>query len=369
VTERKRRLKITFVLPGYPRKPIGGFRVVYEYANNLVARGHWVSVAHVSQFPHCEPSASRSLKASFLNKAKHLRDMFCIPQVKWQHIDSCVRMLFLPFFGVKLLPDSDVLFATGWQTVEDVLSCPESKGRKYYLIQHYESWLAPAERIDATWHEPLKKVMVAEWLVKKGLEMGVPPDDMIHIPNAVNHSIFKLKNPVENRTVRVAMSYGPDWKGGEDGIEALMLAKTEFPSLQAVAFCGYYPRPVCLPPWMEYFQNPQQRVLIDTIYNQSSIFLCPSWTEGWGLPAAEAMACGCAVVSTDNGGIRDYATQNETALLSSPKNPDDLAANIAKLLIDDGFRRQLANNGHQCIKEFNWERSTDMLENYLLNNT
>ena len=346
---------------------MGGFRVVYEYANHLVSRGHQVTVAHVSQFPHCEPPASGSIKIKFRSKALHLRDMFCIPQVKWQHIDSWVRMLFLPFFHAEILPDADALFATGWQTVKDVLACPESKGRKYYLIQHYESWAAPAERIDATWHEPLKKVMVAEWLVKKGLEMGVPPGNMIHIPNAVNHSLFKLKNPVENRALRVAMPYGVDWKGGEDGIEAVKLVKTEFPTLQAVLFCGYYPRPGWLPPWMEYFQNPQQRVLIDHIYNQSSIFLCPSWTEGWGLPAAEAMACGCAVVSTDNGGIRDYATHLETVLLSPPKKPEELAHNVVKLIMDDELRIQLAKRGCENIGKFKWDRSTDLLENYLLN--
>ena len=39
-------MRITFVLPVFPRGPIGGFRVVYEYANRLTALGCEVTVVH-----------------------------------------------------------------------------------------------------------------------------------------------------------------------------------------------------------------------------------------------------------------------------------------------------------------------------------
>ena len=107
-------------------------------------------------------------------------------------------------------------------------------------------------------------------------------------------------------------------KGSHDGIRALEMAKRQAPQLAAVLF-GVSARPKNLPPWIEYFSQPGIEELVGDIYNGSSIYLCPSWTEGWHLPPAEAMACGCAVVSTDIGGVRDYAEHGVTALLSPPR--------------------------------------------------
>ena len=102
------------------------------------------------------------------------------------------------------------------------------------------------------------------------------------------------------------------------------------------------------------------------IYNSVSIFLSSSLAEGFALPPAEALACGCAVVATDSGGIREYAEHGKTALLSPPGHPEALAQNLLRVLEDDGLRMQLAKQGHEKIKEFTWERSTDLLEKFLL---
>ena len=42
-------MRITFVLPKYKRQPIGGYRVIYEYANRLTARGHQLTVLHATE--------------------------------------------------------------------------------------------------------------------------------------------------------------------------------------------------------------------------------------------------------------------------------------------------------------------------------
>lgn len=153
-------------------------------------------------------------------------------------------------------------------------------------------------------------------------------------------------------------------KGSHDGIRALELAKKEVPQLRAVLF-GVSPRPKSLPQWIEYFYQPAIDELVGEIYNGSSIYLCPSWNEGWHLPPAEAMACGCAVVSTDIGGVRDYAQHGVTALLCPPKNSGALAEDIIILLKDDELRIRIAKAGYERIQQFTWERSTDLLEEFL----
>ena len=117
---------------------------------------------------------------------------------------------------------------------------------------------------------------------------------------------------------------------------------------------------------MEYHRDPDQRFIVDEIYNRSSIFLSPSLAEGFGLPPAEAAACGCALVCTDSGGVRDYAEHGVTALLSAPQDPVTLAEHIHMLLQDEPLRVRLAEAAHARVKRFTWDHSADLMERFIL---
>lgn len=54
----KNFLRINFLLPAYYSDPIGGYRVVYEYANFLAARGHDITVVYPRRHHESEPPRS-----------------------------------------------------------------------------------------------------------------------------------------------------------------------------------------------------------------------------------------------------------------------------------------------------------------------
>ena len=155
-------------------------------------------------------------------------------------------------------------------------------------------------------------------------------------------------------------------KGAQDAIEALNFVKKEFPSIKVWSYgkrkLDYFPD------WIEFYENPTNEKL-RKLYNLSKIFVMSSYYEGWGLPGSEAMACGATLVSTRNGGVDSYATDNKTALLSDIKDPKSLANNIIKLLKDDKLRLKLAKEGNKNIKKFNIENSASKLDKYLKNIT
>jgi glycosyltransferase involved in cell wall biosynthesis len=153
------------------------------------------------------------------------------------------------------------------------------------------------------------------------------------------------------------------WKGSADGIAALKIAKQHCPDLKAHLF-GVFPAPQ-LPNWIEYTQNPQQPVLED-IYNQAAIFLAPSWTEGFSLTPVEAMLCGATVVATDNGGHREYAIPEETALLCPIKDPHALAEGLLRLIQNPQERLRLANNARGALGRFSWTTAIEKFEQTLL---
>lgn len=358
-------MKINIVLPPYSSKPVGGYRVAYEYANALANRGHEVSIVHPFYI------SEGVFPKTFLGKLKKITKFLVhkLPfvnreqKVTWQQIEPKVKVLFIPSLNEKYIPNSDVVIATAWYTANYVNDYSISKGRKYYLIQHYETWNGSIEKVNATWLYSMKKIVIAKWLLEVGMKLGAT--DMLHIPNAIDHRKFRLIKSITERRKRVAMLYHTEaWKGAADGIEALKIVKKDFPELEVVFF-GVSQRNENIPEWIEYVQNPSQEKLVNDIYNNSAIYLCPSWLEGWGLPSIEAMACGCALISTDNGGVKDYGVDGETALISPPKDPVRLAENLLKVLKDDNLRIKLAEKGRQAILQFNYETSTHKLEKFL----
>ena len=149
-----------------------------------------------------------------------------------------------------------------------------------------------------------------------------------------------------------------DWKGYREGIEAARKARSQNEGLQLVVFGEKFEDPAPLFSEagfeFEYHYRPTRDRLRE-IYASSDIYLCPSWYEGLGMPAMEAMACRCALVTTDTGGCRDYAIDSETALVSPPKDPDLLAQNLSRLLSDEQLLKRLSDEGCKKIREFNWD--------------
>ena len=151
------------------------------------------------------------------------------------------------------------------------------------------------------------------------------------------------------------LNHSHEWKGCQDGFDALEIVKQKYPELQVNLF-GTDPRPEHLPAWYKYYRRPDQATH-NRLYNEAAIFLGTSYIEGWGLTVGEAMMCGCAVVCTDNDGYREMAANQQTALVSPIKNPRMLAENMIRLIEDDKLRMEIAENGHRYIQRFTWDES------------
>jgi glycosyltransferase involved in cell wall biosynthesis len=358
-------MHITFLLPGYPGGPSGGSKVVYQYASELVRRGHRVTVVHPRTAPGTKVQPAANLYRWFRRQARTVCDRFQRPRFEWVTIDPRVRLTYVPELAPRYLPNAAALFATAWNTAQPVLDLPPRKGAKFYLIQHYETWSGPKECVDTTWRLPLNQVVIARWLYEKGIELGCEARDMRYITLGLDHGVFRLLQAIARRPARVAMMFSAqEWKGSAEGVQVLEIAKSHHRELQAILF-GECLRPDWLPNWIEYRRRPPLRLLADEIYNGCSSFLSPSWYEGWPAPPAEAMACGCAVAMTDCKGSTEYAENEVNALVSPPRDVKALTKNLMRLLDDESLRQGLATRGNERIKQFTWQRSTDLLEKYL----
>ena len=93
--------------------------------------------------------------------------------------------------------------------------------------------------------------------------------------------------------------------------------------------------------------------VLAALYRRANAFVFPSLAEGFGLPVAEAMACGAPVVTSKVSSMPEVA--EDAALLVDPEDTDEIAAAIDRLLGDPDLRRRLRDHGFERARSFSRE--------------
>lgn len=91
------------------------------------------------------------------------------------------------------------------------------------------------------------------------------------------------------------------------------------------------------------------------IYNLSSLFVYPSFFEGFGFPPLEAMRCGVPVVSSNNSSLPEVV--GDAGILIDPDKPDEIFHSFKEILTNSELRETLTRKGLEKSKEFSWEKA------------
>lgn len=91
------------------------------------------------------------------------------------------------------------------------------------------------------------------------------------------------------------------------------------------------------------------------LYAACSAFVFPSYLEGFGLPAVEAMACGAPVIASNRGSLPEVVSN--AGLLFDPHDAVALAGCIRRLLVEPALRDEFRRRSLERAKQFSWERS------------
>jgi glycosyltransferase involved in cell wall biosynthesis len=90
-------------------------------------------------------------------------------------------------------------------------------------------------------------------------------------------------------------------------------------------------------------------------YLAADLFCLPSLQEGFGIAFLEAMAAGLPVVATRAAAVPEVVPDGEVGLLVPPRDPDALAAALARLLDDEPLRRRLGEAGRRRVGRYDWK--------------
>lgn len=331
--------KIAFVLPRPTEKIVGGFKVVYDYARYLSHHGVEVSIIY-----DCHEIGTRfSVKNEFVKKTW---GKYLYKKAIWAHMPSNIHIQFI---GNRINEcDADLLIATALNTVSTVNSTTMHKyAKKAYFIQDFENWGVGDTVVYDSYSLPMKKIVVSQWIyeIVKNYDSK---ENIFYCPNGINTNIFYPKVNIRLRNQKsVLFMYHEDVRKGMNTLKPVLnRLRYEFPDLIISAFGAFeQPDDIMLDKYVP-FANEQQ---LHDLYNESSIFVCPSYTEGFGLTGAEAMACGCALVTTDTSGSREYANDSN-AMICKTHDENDLYEKIKSLLTNRDKMYQISEKGVDDIK-------------------
>lgn len=91
------------------------------------------------------------------------------------------------------------------------------------------------------------------------------------------------------------------------------------------------------------------------LYNLCTVFVFPSWHEGFGLPALEAMSCGRAVIAAGTSSLPEVVGCADA--LFDPHDIGSITSKLEQVLVDGDFRRKLERQGLRQARTFSWEKT------------
>lgn len=350
-------MTISFVISNCPRKLTGGHKVIFEYINYL-AQKNTVTIYFGYEEVYSRFYIPKCVK-SFLakNVTKYFRPRWFI--FNKNVLKKCVRNI-----SNVTMENADVVIATDVKTAYPVYKLSDDKGKKYYFIQGFENWVASDEYIKDTYRLNMNKIVVSKWLMKIVSSVSEDRNNVYYVTNSINTDVFKdLK--LERKKHSIVFQYrSNEAKGCRYALEVIDKLRELYSDLE-VTIISNEKKDDMIPRWCKYVFNASQ-FEVARINNQSEIFLCTSVQEGFGLPGLEAMACGCALVSTDYEGVLEYAIDEVNALLSPVRDVNAMLKNIVNLFEDDGLKQRIVENGVMTGKQRSLTISAKKFERILM---
>ena len=94
---------------------------------------------------------------------------------------------------------------------------------------------------------------------------------------------------------------------------------------------------------------------LQAFYRHASIYVQPSFTEGFGLPVLEAMAAGVPVVVSDGGALPEVVGAAGVTVHLGSEFVAQLATQMKRLLHDSATQKKLVTMGYKQVRQFSWE--------------
>ena len=403
----QQRLRIALL--GYRSHPhVGGQGIYLQYLSKaLVDLGHSVDVISGPPYPELD-SRVRLIRLPSLDLYAHPHPTRAL---KWKHVLSLADFYEWwskvsgafgePYsFGRRLQsyfkknkPDYDIvhdnqslcyglldLQQRGVNVIATVhhpithdrdlaLAAATDKGQRW-LINRWYSFLTMQEKVV----QQLRHVITVSQQSQRDIVAAFNrPAETIHvIPNGVDANLFKPLDTfvrIPQRLITTASSDQP-LKGLNILLRALANLRSEFPAVELIVIGKLKENgetekvlhALHLQDAVHFKSGISNQQLVEE-YAQASIAIVPSLYEGFGLPAAEAMACGVPLICSDGGALPEVV--GKAARLVRAGDVADLHTALRELLHDKKTRTALSTQGRaHILQQLSWDCVGKKMEHF-----
>ena len=335
--------KITFILPN--RNNSGGVRVTCEMANCLIDAGHSVRIACRKQ--------QLSTKFGLIKRARRIyRNFKGFETHDWLSFFRGQVVMFSNINDLDWAAD-EIAIAVGSDTV-DILRGLKKELLKIRYCHGFQGH--DQELMHSAWGGSMPTLSVSETLVDQLREYS-GEDVMAVVPNGIKFEDYYIENDIERDGIGSIYGNHPN-KGPESFMRVMQMLKADFADVPLRVFsANKMPSDLRVDDFQRYPPIPQAR----QFYNRSLIWLVASRNEGFCLPIVEAMACGCAVISTRHEAAPGLINDGENGLLVPIGDVDAFRDSIRKLLEDKDLRNKITENAQQTATQYTWSAAAEKM--------
>ncbi len=312
----------------------GGVRVQLAHADALIARGHRVRLVTKGL-----PLTWRSSRA------------------EWVYVDD-----FRQYDASR----EDFVVGTFWVTVPQAYEI--AGARAVHLCQGYEgafsAYESIREQIDAAYSLPIPKLVVAKSLVPICHRFT---DDVTYVGQVVEEEFYRAVTPRENGPPRVLISGQgqADLKGIDDGYGAVAHARWFHQKLDLIRVSPWAPSREEPLDAVQEFHVALTTAEMTRLMHSCDLLIAPNHSEeGFGLPAAEAMASGIPCIVTSIPSYLSFDDTRDYALFAPEQNAVELGERLIELLGDADLRERLRIRGREVAEQWRVEHVAERLDRF-----
>jgi len=314
----------------------GGVRVQLAQADALIARGHRVRLV------------TKGLPLTWRNS-----------RAEWVYVDD---------FQQYDAGEDDFVIGTFWTTVEPAWNL--ARERAVHLTQGYEGAFTAYQdikpQIDAAYRLPIPKLIVIRSLIPILQQFT---NDITCVGQVVDDEFYRPRIPPENAPMRVLLSgqSQADMKGIHEGYGAVAHARWFHQKFDLIRVSPWAPsRDEPLDSVQEFhvaLSTPEMTRLM----HSCDVLIAPNHREeGFGLPAAEALASGIPTVMTAIPSYLSFDDTKDFALFAPEENAVELGEKLVELLSDGALRQRLRQRGREVAEQWRAEKVGERLEKFFL---
>ena len=326
VSKDVRKKRIAWVMP-HPGKGSGGHRTIIQNVNALIRNGYECDIYVEEDYVSTDRIVTEKIN-------------------NWY--EECGANVYV---GIKFRTEYDLVFNTGWQTIEFVksLECP----KKAYFIQDFEPWFFPMGvsyiLTENSYRLGYLPVTIGKWLSHKMInEYG---NNSRYFDFCADLNIYKPLEDIEKENA-ICYIYQPEKDRRCDiiALRALKLVKLLRPDVKIYLYGSNTKNPVD-------FEAERLGIIpikkCNELYNKCTVGLCMSASNPSRIPF-EMMAAGLPVVELyKENNLFDFP---DNAVSLAEPSPEGIATALIRLLDDKEECKKMSKNGISYMKNYPLEK-------------